>query len=199
MFVYLLSLMLFLCVGIIIILSIYLGINTISYDTTKKEQLCTTATCVEKGKQKFYTYFKTLVCTLICLMWFEASSMLKNLDESVDPCEDFYQFSCGNFNKNNRLDDSQNKISEFSMLRDEVTLVLSDLLAEPITNKDISAIANAKNLYASCLNEGKYYNSFFNSLLTYKYLIKIKYLVNLKSFVSKKSFFDFFNTKSRIN
>ena len=46
---------------------------------------------------------------------------MDNIDETVDPCEDFYQFSCGSFDKNKRIEDSQSKISEFSILRDSVS------------------------------------------------------------------------------
>lgn len=56
------------------------------------------------------------------LFWlFKASSILENIDESVDPCENFFEFSCGNFVKNQRIQDDQTKISEFSILRDTAT------------------------------------------------------------------------------
>ena len=85
-----------------------------------------------------------------------ANVILQNIDESVDPCEDFYQFSCGSFNNWNRIKESQSKISEFSKLRDKVSDSISDILAEPIVDSDIQATKNAKQLYESCLNEGKY-------------------------------------------
>lgn len=80
---------------------------------------------------------------------------MKNIDESVDPCENFFQFSCGNFLKTQRIQDDQTKISEFSMLRDTASYSIAELLSEPINNKDSIATSNAKKLFVSCMNEGK--------------------------------------------
>ncbi len=43
------------------------------------------------------------------------------MDENIDPCENFYEFTCGSFKRKYRIEDSQTKISEFSMLRDTVS------------------------------------------------------------------------------
>lgn len=51
------------------------------------------------------------------------------MDESNDPCENFYEFTCGNYVKNNRLKEDQSKLDEFSMLRDRVSYLIAGNLA----------------------------------------------------------------------
>jgi membrane metallo-endopeptidase-like protein 1 len=82
-----------------------------------------------------------------------ANMILQNMDQTVDPCDNFYQFSCGSFENEVRIPDDQSKIDEFFMLRDKVAYSIADLLSEPITKNDSVSVANAKRLYASCVDE----------------------------------------------
>lgn len=79
--------------------------------------------------------------------------ILNNMDETADPCDNFYQFSCGSFVKEKRIPDDQSKIDEFFMLRDKVAYSIADLLAEPVAVNESESVANAKRLYASCVDE----------------------------------------------
>jgi hypothetical protein len=53
------------------------------------------------------------------------------------------------------LHDDQIKIDEFSILRDKLSLTVADLLAEPIYSNDSKAMANAKTLFQSCVDESQ--------------------------------------------
>ena len=79
--------------------------------------------------------------------------ILSNMDETADPCENFYEFSCGSFLNEVRIPDDQSKIDEFFMLRDKVAYSIADLLSEPTNKNDSFSILNAKRLYASCIDE----------------------------------------------
>lgn len=76
------------------------------------------------------------------------------MDQAADPCEDFYQFTCGAFLKTKRIKDEESKINEFSLLRDKLAYTVGDLLAEPIDEKESNATKNAKALFQSCMDEG---------------------------------------------
>ena len=59
------------------------------------------------------------------IFFLKANSIIRNMDETVDPCEDFFEFSCGNFLKTQRIQDDQNRISEFSILRDTASFSIA--------------------------------------------------------------------------
>ena len=49
-----------------------------------------------------------------------ASDVLENMDESVNPCHDFYQFACGGFIKKTVIPEDRTRMSTFSVLSDEL-------------------------------------------------------------------------------
>ena len=57
-----------------------------------------------------------------------ASNILQNMDESVNPCDDFYQFACGNFIKKTAIPDDRTRVSSFSVLSDELLSQVSIFL-----------------------------------------------------------------------
>jgi hypothetical protein len=64
-----------------------------------------------------------LCTTKSCIKY--ANMIMQNMDESVDPCDNFYEFSCGSFAKNVRIPDDQSKIDEFFILRDKVAYTIA--------------------------------------------------------------------------
>ncbi|KAJ8683045.1 hypothetical protein QAD02_018837 [Eretmocerus hayati] len=86
----------------------------------------------------------------------QAKMMLKYMDKTTDPCKDFYQYSCGNWEKYNNIPEDKAGFDTFEALRESLDVVLRQLLEErPPENSNIrdnSAVVKAKNLYRSCMN-----------------------------------------------
>lgn len=82
-----------------------------------------------------------------------AAEILKNMDKSVDPCEDFYSFACGGFETRNVIPDDQSSVTTFSLISDEVTEQLRSLIERPIKETDAEPFKLVKKLYQSCLNK----------------------------------------------
>ncbi|XP_051839020.1 neprilysin [Antechinus flavipes] len=81
-----------------------------------------------------------------------AARLIENMDNAANPCTDFYKYACGGWLKRNVIPETSSRYSNFDILRDELEVVLKDVLQEQ-KPEDIVAVQKAKTLYRSCLNE----------------------------------------------
>ncbi|PSN50298.1 hypothetical protein C0J52_02850 [Blattella germanica] len=93
------------------------------------------------------------VCTSDkCIL--SANNLLQSMNRNVDPCEDFYKYSCGNWKKEHPIPDTFYK-SSWTSDRFHVTMrKVRDFLRTEDSNES-TAWKKAKMLYRSCINEDK--------------------------------------------
>uniref|UniRef100_A0A8C6T5D1 Neprilysin n=1 Tax=Neogobius melanostomus TaxID=47308 RepID=A0A8C6T5D1_9GOBI len=101
----------------------------ILFATHKNDEICTTADCTQS-----------------------ASRLLENMDATVDPCDNFYQYACGGWLKKNIIPESTSRYSTFDILRDELEVILKGVLEQSVEG-EAAALTKAKTLYKSCTNE----------------------------------------------
>ncbi|XP_049474186.1 membrane metallo-endopeptidase-like 1 isoform X1 [Panthera uncia] len=81
-----------------------------------------------------------------------AARILRNMDPSGEPCDDFYQYACGGWLQHHVIPETNSRYSVFDVLREELEIILKGVL-ENSTAKDRPAVQKAKMLYRSCMNE----------------------------------------------
>ncbi|CAF1487471.1 unnamed protein product [Adineta ricciae] len=84
-----------------------------------------------------------------------AHYLLESIDETIDPCENFYKFACGKWIRNARIPEDDGLLSTFSTLQTQVIYDIIDLLSTPSINEtiELNSVQNIRNLYSSCVNE----------------------------------------------
>lgn len=99
----------------------------------------------------------------------QAEMMKKFMDTSVNPCEDFYSYSCGNWARHNKMPKDKVILDTFEILRESIDETLKNLLTsedkEDLVSTKLqtkktgrdhqrrrSAELKAKNLFKSCMN-----------------------------------------------
>lgn len=109
--------------------------NTISGDliSSRLDDICVTADCVKASH-----------------------GLLMNLDESVNPCDNFYTFACGSFEKNAFIPDDKPEITVIGSLtgklHHQIRMIIENI---PDGERVPRSSRLVKNLYDSCKNMGK--------------------------------------------
>ncbi|XP_044750361.1 neprilysin-2 isoform X2 [Coccinella septempunctata] len=105
-------------------------INTVQDGQTVTNKICLTPGCIHT-----------------------ASKVLEYMDPSVDPCDDFYQFTCGNFLKKTSIPDDKASVTSFSIISDLLQEQLRSMIEEPIDPKEPKPFQLTKKLYRACMNK----------------------------------------------
>ncbi|KAL5013753.1 hypothetical protein ScPMuIL_008023 [Solemya velum] len=74
------------------------------------------------------------------------------MDPTADPCENFFQYACGNWNKRHVIPEDKSSFNTFEKLHDDLQLTLKGLLEEPPDKDDSQSAVKVKTLYKSCVN-----------------------------------------------
>lgn len=104
---------------------------------------------------KNYSEFQSKeVCfTEICLS--EAQKILNYMDETVDPCTDFYEFACGKFRQDTVIPNNREKVTVFTLIKDKVNEQMRSIFDEPIHSSEANAFKLVKTFVRSCVNATK--------------------------------------------
>jgi putative endopeptidase len=83
---------------------------------------------------------------------------LANLDRSVPPCDNFFQFADGGWVKNNPIPPEYSRWGSFTILRNHNEDILRDILEEASKDKNATPGSNWQKVgdyYASCMDESQ--------------------------------------------
>ena len=80
-----------------------------------------------------------------------AAVVMKNMNPNIDPCEDFYNYSCGGWVARNAIPSGNGAWGVFEELDKQNEIYLKKLL-EGNEENDVAAIKLTRELYSSCMN-----------------------------------------------
>ena len=84
------------------------------------------------------------------------------MDETVDPCEEFYDYACGRWTDYHPIPKHRGGYDTFEILREDLSANLIKLFEEPPSEEDSESTRAVKQLYGSCMNTG--FHRFLDSL-----------------------------------
>lgn len=84
-----------------------------------------------------------------------AAELQKSMNLSADPCEDFYEYACGGWMKNNIIAPDRSRWSQFDVTRKTLADKVRVILEGEYNSSSTSIIGKTLNLYKKCMNLAK--------------------------------------------
>jgi predicted metalloendopeptidase len=111
-----------------------------------------------------FLLFTALLLTSLCIAQTTSSTSAGNIkeipgfdltaiDKTIDPCVDFYQYSCGNWMKTNAIPADKSRWGRFDQLQEHNFYVLRDILESAQSNPHSPVEKKVGDFYAACMDE----------------------------------------------
>ncbi|KAL7019283.1 hypothetical protein ACKWTF_011064 [Chironomus riparius] len=110
-----------------------------------------------------------------------ASTFIQNMDTTANPCEDFFQYMCGNFEQEHPLPDSSTSHDWFTEKQQTVLRDLRKKLQQKQKEEEPYPVSQAKMFYKSCVDTISIDKLEFQALFRYLKLFNIPKLPTLLS------------------
>ncbi|KAJ4438863.1 hypothetical protein ANN_14816 [Periplaneta americana] len=81
-----------------------------------------------------------------------ANEVLSIMDNTTDPCDDFYAFACGHFDESHRIPENKQLWDYFQILQETFDNLSKEVLESPVNEGEPAAVSKAKNTYAACMD-----------------------------------------------
>jgi len=82
-----------------------------------------------------------------------ASHIIESMDQTVNPCDDFYRFACGGWKETKYINDDQTGITEFGALRENLNRKMRALIEGPPKKDEPFYNDMMRLMYSQCMNQ----------------------------------------------
>lgn len=119
-------------------------------------------------------YNKNYCSSLSCVH--ASASILDLIEPEIEPCDDFYEYACGNFVEEVYTPDDKSALNTLTLMNDKLTEYLLTVYTKPFNDTEKKLHRLSKKLYQSCTNRSKYLK--MHILISIKSIQNAKWLIN---------------------
>nr|W4VS99.1 RecName: Full=Neprilysin-1; Flags: Precursor [Trittame loki] len=81
-----------------------------------------------------------------------AQTLLESMDTSVDPCQDFYQYACGEWIRKHPIPEEKFRISPLDALYDNVLDTVAEILKNATSENHATSVLKSANYFQACMD-----------------------------------------------
>uniref|UniRef100_A0A4D5R9F6 Neprilysin n=1 Tax=Scolopendra viridis TaxID=118503 RepID=A0A4D5R9F6_SCOVI len=98
---------------------------------------------------------------------YTAATLMSTMDPEIDPCDDFYKFTCSNFIRKNPVSDDMPSTTIFSQYDDDFEIQLKNLMETYDASHEPDIIGKTQEMYNLCINTSHNEENEFAALKSY--------------------------------